>query len=458
MRYLMEYETSIGDKALMPYFTEWDENVKYVKDVLPKRNLTQHSFVLWGLNMNQWTLQDLQKVQKAGTSYDLEKFWNFYDEYVMENYLSGSKDVASAAEIAKQFDLEEEDGSLWGINRRRLLVASRIHEYLNQYTYSQDLDRIKDGTDSVEYMLTQSKKGFCVHFATAGTLMLRSLGIPARYVGGYVTDSSEFELAPDGRYVSVIPDSYAHSWTEVYLDHIGWIPIEMTAGYGSTILDISRNDLEMEYDPEYDPYEEEEHISNPIPSNTPAVTPQTQAEPTPTADPQGAVSPTPYVKMTPSPNPPGQTPDVKHVEDGDMVIIEDEEPKSPVSTVLKTIFRVFLLVVIVIAIFVGIRFLMNHKKESTRLLLSALMRKGFYGRVVKRIHMETYKSLRKHGKVLWNLTADAAVLAALQEVYKDISAKEWEDYMEIVKEAYFSNHELQKEQAQFCLTLFNKIK
>ena len=56
-----------------------------------------------------------------------------------------------------------------------------------------------------------------MHFASAATLLLRWMGIPARYVAGYVAD------VPASGHVRV-PDSAAHAWVEVYIEGYGWEP------------------------------------------------------------------------------------------------------------------------------------------------------------------------------------------------------------------------------------------
>lgn len=40
--------------------------------------------------------------------------------------------------------------------------------------------------DFAVYFLTEGKRGWCMHFATAAACMLRALDVPARYVSGYV--------------------------------------------------------------------------------------------------------------------------------------------------------------------------------------------------------------------------------------------------------------------------------
>ena len=87
--------------------------------------------------------------------------------------------------------------------------------------------------DYVNFFLLENHKGYCMHFATAGTILARHLGIPARYCEGYLVDSEVLNSASirDGRYVVNVPNKKAHAWCEFYVDGYGWLPFEMTPGY-----------------------------------------------------------------------------------------------------------------------------------------------------------------------------------------------------------------------------------
>lgn len=88
--------------------------------------------------------------------------------------------------------------------------------------------------DIVEYFLFERKSGYCVHFATAATLMYRLYGIPARYASGYMVQPSDFILREDGNYYANVTDRQAHAWTEIFLPEYGWTPIEATPSSGAT--------------------------------------------------------------------------------------------------------------------------------------------------------------------------------------------------------------------------------
>lgn len=96
--------------------------------------------------------------------------------------------------------------------------------------YDLDTPNTPRGEDFVEYFLFESGAGYCTHFASSAVLMLRYLGVPARYATGYAAAPGDFKRNEDGTYSAVILDKQAHAWAEVYLDGIGWVPVEMTPG------------------------------------------------------------------------------------------------------------------------------------------------------------------------------------------------------------------------------------
>lgn len=96
--------------------------------------------------------------------------------------------------------------------------------------YDLGVSNTPEGEDFVEYFLFERKRGYCAHFASSAVLMLRYLGIPARYVTGYAAAPGNFDSSADGSCSAVILDRQAHAWAEIYLDGVGWVPVEMTPG------------------------------------------------------------------------------------------------------------------------------------------------------------------------------------------------------------------------------------
>ncbi len=106
------------------------------------------------------------------------------------------------------------------------LKAAALQEYLrsSKFTYSLSAPTGK-GYDWISDFLTGSKRGYCVHYATAFALMARAVGIPARVAIGF----SPGQKAADHYEVRI---NNAHMWPELYFDGFGWLRYEPTASIG----------------------------------------------------------------------------------------------------------------------------------------------------------------------------------------------------------------------------------
>ena len=62
-------------------------------------------------------------------------------------------------------------------------------------SYDLSPGKLPEGKDFVEYFLNENKKGYCTHFASAATVILRAMGVPARYVEGYVIKKNDADNA-----------------------------------------------------------------------------------------------------------------------------------------------------------------------------------------------------------------------------------------------------------------------
>lgn len=85
------------------------------------------------------------------------------------------------------------------------------------------------GEEFLHYFLFENHKGFCVHFATAATLMYRYCGYTARYAEGYAIPASAFREKEDGQYEAQITGDMGHAWCQVYDEQTGeWTDMEHT--------------------------------------------------------------------------------------------------------------------------------------------------------------------------------------------------------------------------------------
>lgn len=104
------------------------------------------------------------------------------------------------------------------------VIAIRDH-LLTNYPYDQFPPPQAPHTDSVDQFLFVDQRGFCEMYVSAMVVMLRELGIPARFVVGY--GSGDYNRVT-GYYEVRAND--AHAWVEVYFQGVGWVPFDPTPG------------------------------------------------------------------------------------------------------------------------------------------------------------------------------------------------------------------------------------
>jgi len=110
-------------------------------------------------------------------------------------------------------------------NQFDLVMA--LTTYLQQnFQYTQQLGHVPAGRDPVDWFLFDVKKGYCEQFATAETMMLRSLGIPARLATGYST--GDYNAVLDQ---AIVRERDAHAWVEVWFPNHGWVPVDPSPGF-----------------------------------------------------------------------------------------------------------------------------------------------------------------------------------------------------------------------------------
>ena len=116
-----------------------------------------------------------------------------------------------------------------------------IKQWLQSQVYSLEIEGPGPRDDGVHYFLfktvnepcpsefptcdSNKRKGYSQYFGSAATVMLRSIGVPARMIAGW----SAGEYIPDqGQFL--IRDRNRHGWTQIFAPPYGWIDIEVTPG------------------------------------------------------------------------------------------------------------------------------------------------------------------------------------------------------------------------------------
>jgi len=100
-----------------------------------------------------------------------------------------------------------------------------VVEFVRSYAkYNSKFTAYPSGVDNVLYFLKTAKEGICNHFASVLTLLFRTLGLPARFVTGFLSAGKG-----PGETVTVNGKS-CHAWCEAYFAGIGWLHFDATPG------------------------------------------------------------------------------------------------------------------------------------------------------------------------------------------------------------------------------------
>ena len=177
-------------------------------------------------------------------------------EEVREQYLQLPDNIPNRVRNLASQIVKDED------NRYDRAKAVESYFSSNGFEYSTtDVPVPRGNQDYVDQFLFESQLGYCDNFSTSMVVLLRSEGIPARWVKGFTggerTESRENPFAEEDQNVYEVTSGNAHSWVEVYFPDIGWVPFEPTKGFTNNTdfyTDVEGEDTE---DPSTTPETEE---------------------------------------------------------------------------------------------------------------------------------------------------------------------------------------------------------
>lgn len=421
----LTYLKNSGTKAYCPYFIDLDHKdisiegeARYTK----KRTLTEYSFEIWG-HEDQYMdyMEDFMIEGRLGWE-------DWYEEYVLEHYLEVPEGMENVEAFAEEIVLTKAiQGDAFRTenkeNDRRLQLAEWVRSWLGMKTnYSLELSKLPEGEDPVEYFLGKSGQGYCMHYASAGVLILRALGVPARYASGYIVGAATFEETENG-YEAQIMDNKAHAWAEIYLNGIGWIPIEMTKGYNngsSNTTSMENQDASVTQNNNISDNQnrEESEKSETIESET-------------------------------------EEPETEESETQENQQNQDTEYRKKTGNSSGTA-KVILCVMGIGAVAVGIlAFLQRRKKDRIRLIKAMKRKRTSWA--IKNINRKIYKKICFTGKIFSSHIRDQEYEAILKKNYPKVPEEDWSRYMKIVKAAAFSKEELSVEEMEFCYKIYQKV-
>ena len=256
--------------SYLPYHTDYTKYVPFSKSQTDSLELENGVDITYSPYLDYY--YDVPTGYKGIESPEFEYYVNHSCTYVPSSMVSVLQDYILAHNYfgapANGFT-EEENISLYkDVNDYRISIARAIYaHYMSEFKYTMSPGATPYSKDYVDYFLNTQKRGYCAHFASSGAMLLRTMGIPARYVEGYCIPASlisesakavteeysewyEGDTLIDEKGVINVPvnDSYAHAWIEIYMDGYGWVPFEMTipsdeeeqrvSGFGDLFSDL----------------------------------------------------------------------------------------------------------------------------------------------------------------------------------------------------------------------------
>ena len=447
-KYTIEYTGLNTEFVYAPYITDTDslpDDVTIDNDYIIKKDRSLKELSLTATDYKMFSGGIGSSGFEFVPDYQIEQHSGLYDEYdvfVSSNYLSVPSNIPTAGKIADMIknasSYDDADSYLYMLNdsldsygmlgdsasvirskdEKRLAAAYAVQNYLAYYyKYSKELPA-SGGTDNIEYFLSTSKEGFCVHFASAGVLLLRELGVPARYVSGYKVDSSEFKLDTsqvEKSYECSVPDSDAHAWVEIYLDDYGWVPVEMTPSEETSAeLDKVRGENS---DSEQDTIVADQNPENQNPQETQPVDQPTQDE--------SAVSEAQTNQASK-----GGTNDAGESEQGVSAKMHIDWGK---------VAKVFIPIAaaVIVLIFVS----QEKKRRAVRWKkeLERAVKNGRYSRAARMQNLKFYRWLIKNKKLSGKRMKDREYAESLQKLYPE---QDWTLYLQILQKAVYGDTEL----------------
>lgn len=426
----IEYMEKGSTVAYIPYFSfefrgisETKGDVYYVKSKKQKKV----GFVLLQEDIDY-------KNFDGNAEFDHTSDWElWYEEYVCDTYLDvpngmdGIKDIASDLTNSGSIDLQGMPGENW----MRVEAAQWvINWFASNMTYTVNPPSLPRKADPVEYFVTNSKKGYCMHYASAATLILREMGVPARYASGYYVSTSDFEQTDEG-YVANVMDNASHAWVEIYLDKIGWVPIEVTTSYIDGINPNRNYDEDVDVDVEDDTDDVEDDTQDNEETSSEVTTSENETSSEENSSQSGQDEAT----------------------TGGAGYYGTNNNAIKKNTVVKVIIFSLIALSIPAVIYVVIR-VRRSKEEKLR----QLVEKGRTSRAIKDINRRIYVKLKKKGKLIGVKSSDMAYKEVLVNTYPQVSKEEWDKYMDIVREMAFSKNDGTIENMEYCYEIYQRLK
>lgn len=259
----MGYPAIIGESLLAKYIAMTPEEQEAEKKAIEKFVETEESYYEWANLKYNTTVHSNTVVNIA------------------DSILSGAGYIKNE----KGRDLTPQYTDRNGNEVAQHDVIMTVMEYLrDNYTYTlTPTPYTGEGEMTVlDSFLSETKNGYCTHFATAAAILLREYGYTVRYCEGYlVTDfTRNYADGAPAKYKGFALDENAHAWVEVYYPSIGWVAYETVPDY----MELAYDPLQIQEGPGGEIVDPEPETPEPDP-NQPEPEPEPEPEPLPPEEP-----------------------------------------------------------------------------------------------------------------------------------------------------------------------------
>lgn len=212
---------------------DWFGDIEYQGNISDYNVIMEATFQNWLFTLKIPSFSEEGLVMRR--DYQVESIRKITQRYTYDarSYLDNRVGLVLAPDISRDAlrlpdtGNEESRAFAWELRDSvdsELDYIQAVLNYFRQEPFFYTLSPALLGDNSIDEFLFDSREGFCEHYASAFSFLMRAGGIPARVVTGY--QGGEFNPYDD---TLVVRQYDAHAWSEVWLQGQGWIRVDPTA-------------------------------------------------------------------------------------------------------------------------------------------------------------------------------------------------------------------------------------
>jgi transglutaminase-like putative cysteine protease len=216
----------VGGQALQVSLPTLVEHNIELESGQPKLNFADTSAIFSQLPLRAGGVYTVTALASIADEQSLRAVEASYPSWVTARYLQ-LPDTISLRTVEKTQEVISQAGATNAYDK-----ALAVQNFLRTLPYNQQIQAPPADQDAVDYFLFDLRQGYCDYYASAMVVMLRSQGVPARWVQGYAGGTLDTD-----RDAYLVRENIAHSWPEVYFPGFGWQRFEPTPASYTSVPD-----------------------------------------------------------------------------------------------------------------------------------------------------------------------------------------------------------------------------